>query len=212
MLSKTDFAEAEVLNLFLYFDLSKNEVALDREYDAKVRKESDVFEYSGNETTKEYYFKTVNFKNNDSHPFYFAPKSGKFTLEIPYFQDILEVDIYYKDILKLTVDVSEFATCNDNDICEADLGENAKTCVIDCFKIEVQKILESNKNNNTPVIVNNNGEESSDPLTGINNNSVSTGETDQARTPYFGLIVGSLLLLGGIGYGVWRLVRGRRVE
>lgn len=205
-------AEAKVFNLHLYFDSSKNEIYQDRESAENIKLLEGVYTFDENDISGDYYFKTVNHGDEASGPTYFIPQEKNFVLEAPYFQEMANILIYNGDKLLLDIDVSKFATCNNNKICEAGLGENAGTCVSDCFKDEMNKILEESKNNNTPVIVNNNGEESSDPLTGINNNSASTGETDQARTPYFGLIVGSLLLLGGVGYGVWKLIKSRRVE
>lgn len=51
----------------------------------------------------------------------------------PYYRNIKEAKIYdKKNVLRLTVDLSEFATCNQNGVCNPDIGEDNKLCPADC--------------------------------------------------------------------------------
>ena len=51
----------------------------------------------------------------------------------PYYRNIKEAKIYDKNgSLRLTVDLSAYATCNQNGICNADIGEDAELCSADC--------------------------------------------------------------------------------
>ncbi|MFH1066121.1 MAG: hypothetical protein V1734_06450 [Nanoarchaeota archaeon] len=51
----------------------------------------------------------------------------------PYYRNIKEAKIYDKqDKLQLTVDLSEFATCNQNGVCNPNIGEDNELCAVDC--------------------------------------------------------------------------------
>ncbi|MDI6737355.1 MAG: hypothetical protein QME12_02445 [Nanoarchaeota archaeon] len=51
----------------------------------------------------------------------------------PYYRNIKEAKIYdKKDVLRLTVDLSVFATCNQNGVCNPNIGEDNELCPADC--------------------------------------------------------------------------------
>jgi len=204
-------ADAKVFKLYLYFDAEKNQIVQDRDRENKVEITDDAYAVEEPESS-DYSYKRFNFGNNDYSPVYFNPQPGKFTLEVPYFQENSRVGIYHKGNSMLSIDVSQFATCNVNSACEADRGENATTCVADCFKAEIIKNnpnISTNTNGSSGTNVNRNTNTSpSDPLTGGNANTNSS--TTPVKPPFFGLIVGLGMMMGGIGYGIYRLIKGRK--
>lgn len=201
--TNTRITEAKIFVLSLYFDPVKNEIVQDREATEVVAVSDESYELEENIETKEYYFKTNNFQNIDSDPFYFTPKSGKFALNVPYFEGTSEISIYNKDTLKLSLDVADFAACNINNACESSLGENTQNCIADCFAGEVEKVKNKSHIDLEP----------GTPLTGGNSNTNTPTSTTPTKTPILGLIVGLIMITGGIGYGVYRFIqRYRRDE
>lgn len=200
-------AQAKIFELSLHFDLAKNEISVDKDAKEKVIT-TDKFYSEKQITSKDYYFKKVNFNGYTSYPFYFIPQNGKFILSVPYFQENYKINIYYQDTLKLSVDVSQFATCNANSICETSRGENAQSCIADCFNQEVAKI--KNKSYNNTDNIDNQNLEPSDPLTGSNDNNSTAQSTTPVKTPFWGLTVGLIMIIGGIGYGIYRLIKSRQ--
>lgn len=60
----------------------------------------------------------------------------------PYYRNIKEAKIYDKENnLQLTVDLSEFATCNQNGVCNPDIGEDNELCSADCRAGEAEQII-----------------------------------------------------------------------
>lgn len=204
-------AQARVFKLHLYFDTEKNQIVQDGDVENKVELSGDAYAVEEPESS-DYSYKRFNFGNNEYSPVYFTPQPGKFTLEVPYFQENSRIAIYHKEDSMLSVDVSQFATCNVNGACEAGLGENATSCVADCFKAEMTKKnpdISTNTNGSSNTNPNRNANGSpSDPLTGGNANTNSA--TTPVKSPFFGLIVGLGMIVGGIGYGIYRLIKGRQ--
>lgn len=64
----------------------------------------------------------------------------------PYYRNIKEAKIYDKqDKIRLTVDLSEFATCNQNGVCNPDIGEDNELCSADCKAGEAEAIAAEEK-------------------------------------------------------------------
>jgi hypothetical protein len=58
-------------------------------------------------------------------------KTGEFLLTLPYYPNVKYVEIFNdKGEKQLSIDVSKFAVCNENGICEK--GEDEKNCPQDC--------------------------------------------------------------------------------
>ncbi len=66
--------------------------------------------------------------------FDFYPKTGKTTVEAPYFPNAKTANFYNPSNAKvLTIDLAPSgAVCNENGICNSDTGENNKNCPSDC--------------------------------------------------------------------------------
>lgn len=82
----------------------------------------------------------VNFAKNTEGSFRFSPnkgdsnfKKGKIQVDAPYFADASNVKFYNdKDELILTLNLSGSSSCDDNNICDSDAGENHDNCPNDC--------------------------------------------------------------------------------
>lgn len=63
------------------------------------------------------------------------------TIIFPHYRNIQEAKIYDKeDNLVLTVDLSAYTTCNQNSVCNVDIGENEELCPSDCEAGEAEAI------------------------------------------------------------------------
>lgn len=211
MTFKIESAKAESLELYLYFDSSKNQLVLDRDVEQKVKIVKDFFDFFDNNEEvglADYYYKVITLNNKETTKIYFNPDVGKFILKAPYFENGSRVDIYYKDSEILSLDISGFATCNSNGACEEKLNENAQNCISDCFNTVSKKTsTESNGNQNKT----NNNKESSSPLSGSSNTSAEN-TTQKGNFPYVGLFSGLLLILLGVGFAAYKFWKSRREE
>jgi len=64
----------------------------------------------------------------------------------PHYRNIKEAKIYdKKNKLQLTVDLSEFATCNQNRVCNPNIGEDNELCAADCKAGEAETIAAEEK-------------------------------------------------------------------
>lgn len=211
LLLHANTAQARVFKLYLYFDTEKNQIVQNKDIENNVELSENAYAVQEPESS-DYSYKRFNFGNNEYSSVYFTPQPGKFTLEVPYFQENSRIAIYHKENSILSVDVSQFATCNVNSVCEADQGENATSCVADCFKAEMTKNnsdIPTNANGSSGANSNRNTNGSpSNPLTGGNANTNSA--TTPVKSPFLGLIVGLGMIFGGIGYGIYRLIKRRQ--
>lgn len=65
--------------------------------------------------------------------FQFSVRQGKMTTKAPYFSDAEAVNFYNPEGRKLlTISVRESSVCDNNGICESDVGEDKNNCSADC--------------------------------------------------------------------------------
>lgn len=82
----------------------------------------------------------LNFENKAVSNFQFDPqrgdsnfKKGDIEVKGPYFAEAAKVNFYNQNNnLLLTLSVAESSFCNNNKICNSDVGEDSKTCPSDC--------------------------------------------------------------------------------
>lgn len=73
---------------------------------------------------------TFNFDPKSGNP---AFNKGKISVRGPYFADASKINFYNdRGKLLLTLDVGSSSFCNDNDVCNKDIGENRDNCPADC--------------------------------------------------------------------------------
>lgn len=71
-------------------------------------------------------------------------------LIFPYYNNAKQLGIYSGSRLILAVDLSEYAVCNQDGICDTEINENMKTCREDCEKEAAQELDESVAEEETP--------------------------------------------------------------
>lgn len=137
-------------------------------------------------------------------------KSGAFEVLIPYYEHIIKINILKNSNIVDSIDVSKYSTCNSNNICEYEKGENLNTCISDCigdnvkFSEETTKTLQSQNgvirdeagtlllSNNTQVLDN-------------SNTNPTEGKTDSNSSNIILLVGGILFLVAGVGVFIWKL-------
>lgn len=86
-------------------------------------------------TANPYYGQVLNFKNAVLATFKFDQSivKGRVSVKGPYFADASSVNFYNdSNGLLLTIDVSGSSFCNDDEVCNSDVGENSDNCSNDC--------------------------------------------------------------------------------
>jgi hypothetical protein len=167
--TKTVFADAYIIHLYynnttkvLSFDkFAVESVFLDKNLDPPIIDFVEKSETSSGSYIAAFYDAT----GNEIISTQFNTSNGAFQLTIPYFGIGNLLKIYETSTKKelLTADLSAFATCNSNGICEYEKGETIQTCLGDCdiekplFSPQtLQKIKENNgivEDNATGVIL-----------------------------------------------------------
>lgn len=142
----------------------------------------------------------------------FSPDTdGAFLFDAPYLSFARSLAVYQSGISApiLSQDLSQFLTCNENNICEYENGENMNTCIPDCvgtavhFSPETQKLL---KQNNDVIKDPKSGEVI---LRGVQVAPVATAGTvanTSSGTNMVVLIIGIVALVL-VGIGTWIVVK-----
>jgi hypothetical protein len=135
-------------------------------------------------------------------------KEGAFVINIAYFPHVKAMSIKSQNGKVLTIDVSKDSTCNQNNVCEYEKGENNNTCISDCLGADItlsqetQKILQKENG----IIRNESGTVLLSTNTSIPDTN-TTAEPEKSKT--FGNIAiltgGILFLAGGLGLFIWKL-------
>ena len=131
--------EDQYIYLFhLYYD--NGQLLADRDYEIKYDIVAEAFVPETLNTQFPYKGEVVNLKGEIAATFQFDPRQGdpeflkgKISVKAPYFADGQKVIFYNNqgDAL-LTIFVSESSFCNDDGVCNPDVGESTQTCPNDC--------------------------------------------------------------------------------
>lgn len=134
---------------------------------------------------------------------------GAFVINVDYFPHVKEIKIKSKNGKVLNIDVSKDSTCNQNNICEYEKGEDANTCLADCvgyninFSEETIKTLQAQngviRNEAGTVLLSN-------TTTNTTNNNNNTENTSNSSNIIL-LIGGILFLVAGIGVFFWKSLK-----
>src|SRR3990167_10316433 len=134
---RIDFENTSYL-FYLYYDNSQLFADRDFEFSYDVIPETFVPETFS--TQFPYKGEVINLKGEVAETFQFDPRQGnpkflkgKISVKAPYFPDGQKVIFYNNqgDAL-LTIFVLDSSFCNDDGVCNADVGEDSKTCPNDC--------------------------------------------------------------------------------
>lgn len=134
--------------------------------------------------------------------------SGAFEVLIPYYEHIIKINILKNGNIVDSIDVSKYSTCNSNNICEYEKGEDTNTCIADCigdsiqFSDETIRTLQAQngviRDEEGVVLLSTNAP---DPITPTDLETSSNGSNILL------LIGGILFLVGGVGVFIWKLRR-----
>jgi len=138
---KTTDAYPFVYLFHLYYDNGK--LFADRDFEFKYDLIAEEFTPEAITTDSPYKGEVVSVKGAVLATFSFDPKrgnagfkTGKISVKGPYFADASKVNFYdNRNQLLLTIDVKESSFCNDDEICDRDVGENYKNCPNDCKEL-----------------------------------------------------------------------------
>lgn len=160
----------------LYFDKMKNPVDLDNNQSIGLK---EFFDNQETIKSADYILKIQPSNGQEMDVMKFNKKLGPFDLIIPYFVSGKTINIYdFKTGAKIaSTDISSFAVCNGNKICEYEKGENADNCISDCANGHVVYSEETRKQ-----LKENNGT-LKDPITGqtiLENKSYSFGSDNSS--------------------------------
>lgn len=126
---------------FLYYD--NGQLFADRDFEFKYDVIPETFVPETLTTQFPYKGEVVNLLGEVAERFQFDPKQGnpkflKGTLSVkaPYLPDGQKVVFYdNQGVALLTIFVSDSSFCNDDGVCNADVGEDNKTCPSDCKQV-----------------------------------------------------------------------------
>lgn len=93
-----------------------------------------------------------NWDNKDLVRMQFNTLPGNFSLNVPYYPTIKALEIIENSSQKTILEKSleELSTCNANEICEFEKGENGSSCIVDCgvsnpkYSKETKQLLAAN--------------------------------------------------------------------
>ncbi len=126
---------------FLYYD--NGQLFADRDFQFKYDVIPEKFTPETPNTQFPYKGEVINLKGEIAKTFQFDPHQGnskflkgKISVKAPYAPDGQKVNFYDgQGNQLLSIFVSESSFCNDDGVCNADVGEDAKTCPSDCKQV-----------------------------------------------------------------------------
>ncbi|MBI2062698.1 MAG: hypothetical protein HYT61_00425 [Candidatus Yanofskybacteria bacterium] len=128
-----DSRENFVYLFHLYYD--NGQLFADRDARFKYDIIAEPYVVPALKTASPYSGEILNFNNKILATFKFDQSivKGRLSLKGPYFADASAVN-FYNDVnqLLLTIDVSGSSFCNDDEVCNSDVGENSDNCSNDC--------------------------------------------------------------------------------
>ncbi|MEY2986049.1 MAG: hypothetical protein RJB24_278 [Candidatus Parcubacteria bacterium] len=133
---------------------------------------------------------------------------GAFEVVIPYYEHIVNINILKNTSIIDSVDVSQYSTCNSNNICEYEKGEDSNTCISDCigdniqFSEDTARTLQAQngviRDESGVVLLSTNTPASATPV---------EPESSYNNSNILLLIGGILFLIAGVGVFIWKLRR-----
>lgn len=138
----TSSEEDQYVYLFhLYYD--NGQLFADRDFDIKYDIVAETFAPETLNTQFPYKGDIINLKGEVAETFQFDPRQGnpqflkgKISIKAPYVSDGQKAVFYDSQGQSLlTIFVSESSFCNDDGVCNSDVGEDSKTCPSDCKQV-----------------------------------------------------------------------------
>jgi hypothetical protein len=138
VVDSTAARDTSIYRFHLFYD--SGQLYANRDFKFKYDVIPNVFVAENITTSKPFSAEITGVKNQILATFKFDPQKGKsnfvkgaINVDGPYFADAAEVNFYNAQNQKLlTLDVSGSSFCNDDGICDSDVGENYQNCPNDC--------------------------------------------------------------------------------
>lgn len=128
-------------SVHLYFAPADHTLSIDNTAQFPYDVEAQVFRPRKALDTESYYASVIGMTGETIYTFGFDPEAlslkqeeelRKITVVVPYFGDAKSVDFFFGNVRLASVSLVGSSACNNNQACEADFGENASLCPIEC--------------------------------------------------------------------------------
>lgn len=207
-------ANAKSYQISLFYDKAKNEIRLDRFVSNPVQlvdtEDNISFDERANlPVDNNFQVSLEAYQYAFPQTLVYPYKEGAFVINVDYFPHVKELKIKNNNSNTLSIDVSGTSTCNQNNICEYEKGENTNTCISDCIGDNVQFSEETTKTLQAQngVIRDEAGTVLLSTTTTPNSTTPVESETTSNNSNILLLIGGILFLVAGVGVFIWKLRR-----
>lgn len=207
-------ANAKSYQISLFYDKAKNEIRLDKFVSNPVQlvdtEDSISFDERANlPVDNNFQVSLEAYQYAFPQTLVYPYREGAFTINVDYFPHVKELKIKNNKSNTLSIDVSGTSTCNQNNICEYEKGENTNTCISDCIGDNVQFSEETTKTLQAQngVIRDEAGTVLLSNTTTPNSTTPVAAETTSNNSNILLLIGGILFLVAGVGVFIWKLRR-----
>lgn len=207
-------ANAKSYQISLFYDKAKNEIRLDKFVSNPVQlvdtEDSISFDERANlPVDNNFQVSLEAYQYAFPQTLVYPYREGSFTINVDYFPHVKELKIKNNKSNTLSIDVSGTSTCNQNNICEYEKGENTNTCISDCIGDNVQFSEETTKTLQAQngVIRDEAGTVLLSNTTTPNSTTPVAAETTSNNSNILLLIGGILFLVAGVGVFIWKLRR-----
>lgn len=207
-------ANAKSYQISLFYDKAKNEIRLDKFVSNPVQlvdtEDSLSFDERANlPVDNNFQVSLEAYQYAFPQTLFYPYKEGAFVINVDYFPHVKELKIKNNKSNTLNIDVSGTSTCNQNNICEYEKGENTNTCISDCIGDNVQFSEETTKTLQAQngAIRDEAGTVLLSTNTTTNTSTSNQPETTSNNSNILLLIGGILFLVAGVGVFILKLRR-----
>jgi hypothetical protein len=207
------YSEAKSYQISLFYDKNADEVRLDRFVSEPVQlvDTEDTITFSDRAdlpVDNNFQVNLVAYQYDFPQTLVYSYAEGAFVINVEYFPHVKAINIKSQNGKVLNIDVSGTSTCNQNNICEYEKGEDANTCISDClgdnvnFSEETIKTLQQQngviRDEAGTLLLSNTPTNTQTPLESENSSNSSN---------IILLIGGILFLVAGIGVFFWKSLK-----
>lgn len=206
-------SNAKSYQVSLFYDKATDEIRLDKFVSEPVQLQDiddtlSIYDRSALPVDNNFQVNLEAYQYTFPQTLVYPYKEGAFVINVPYFPHVKAINIKNQNGKVLNIDVSTTSTCNQNNVCEYEKGEDNNTCIADClgsdvtFSEETQKTLQKEngviRDESGTVLL------STDTPTPDTNTSSEPAESKTLGNIAI-LIGGILFLAGGLGVFIWKL-------
>lgn len=207
-------ANAKSYQISLFYDKNSNEIRLDKFVSNPVQlvDTEDIISFDERANLpidNNFQVSLEAYKYAFPQTLVYPYKEGAFVINVDYFPHVKEIKIKNNTSNTLSIDVSRTSTCNQNNVCEYEKGEEENTCISDCIGDSVQFSEETIRTLQAQngVIRDEAGTVLLSTTTTPNSTTPVEAETNSNNSNIILLIGGILFLVAGVGVFIWKLRR-----